>query len=559
MIHRIDTDTKHWILDASDEKAARAGCVMDLEAAENAINWVETRCRLYEGDRAGELIELLDYWREFYIRLFGWRRWNPMRGRWVRRFRQAAMWSSKKNAKSPNLAALELVVGFGEGEAGQKCYTAAKDGEQARISQRHAVKMVEQSPELLDECKIYANTLEIQHKPSDSRIIVLSSSTSSNRQSKEGLNGSVFCDEFHVFSEELFRRTSRAGISRAEPMFVTVSTAGDDPNCAGKQRFDYGRQVAKGERDDIEFLHVEYCCPDDITEEEFARDPIKYGKMSNPAWGKIVDPDEFLADFNRSRGDPSKFAEFLQYRGNIWVSSTTRWLDTFGWADGKRDYTLEDLRGRECWGGLDLSRTRDMTALVLLFPWPEDGDECIRLWPMFWLPERTARKRDRLYPFLTWADRGWLKLTPGSRVDYTQVKQDIRVVAKIVKIRGLYYDPALAEELTQSLVEGELDSSQRTIAEGIGCDRTVFPQTIVAFTGPAQEWDRRVQDGLVQHPGNGVLTWQVGHCEVKRDVNQNIRPVKPQPWSGKSVDGVVGGIMGLRGLLDNRHLPFVYN
>jgi phage terminase large subunit-like protein len=554
----IDTDTKNWILDASDDRAARAGCVMDLEAAERVIDWIETHCRLYEGEGAGELIRLLTYQKLFIIRLFGWRRWNKLRKRWVRRFRQASLWAAKKNGKSPFMAALELYVLIGDGEPGQKVYAAAKDGEQARISQRHAVKMVEQSPELSEDCKIYANTLEIQHLPSDSRMTVLSAASSSNRQSKEGLNGSVFWDEYHVVSEELYRRTSRAGISRAEPLDVSVSTAGDDPTCEGKRRFDYGRQVARGERDDLSFLHVEYCCPDEITEEVFAQDPVKHGQQANPAWNEIVDPQEYLDDFNRSRGEPASFSAFLQYRGNLWVSSTARWLDIFGWAEGCRKYTLDDLRGRDCWGGLDLSRTRDMTAFVMVFPWPEDGPECLRLWPMFWLPEKTARKRDRLFPFLTWASRGFLTLTDGSRVDYTRVKNDIREVRQVVNLRGLYYDPALAEELTQSLVEGELAKDGSTIAEGLGCDRTLFEQTITAFTGPSQEWDRLVQDGLIQHPGNAVMSWQVGHVEVKRDVNQNVRPVKPDRWSGKSVDGVVGGIMALRGVLDNRNHQYVY-
>lgn len=347
MTRCIPRDTKDWILDASDEKAAAAGMVMDLEAAQHAIEWTESHCRLYEGDRAGELIELMPYQRAFWARLFGWRKWNAMRGRWVRRFRKASMWAPKKSGKTPALAALELYVLAGDGEHGQKVYTAAKDGDQARIAQLQAFKMVEQSPELFGDCKLYANTLEIKYLPTDSFMKVLSSGTERNKQAKEGLNGSVFWDEMHVVDSGLVSRVSRAGISRAEPLDVSVSTAGQDVNCEGKARFDYGRQVASGQRDDLQFLHVEYCAPDGLTEEEFCRDResmIRYGKAANPAWGIIIDPEEFLADAMTSMGDPTKFAEFMTYRLNVWMRSSSRWLDPFGWNEGHRAY-LEHVLG----------------------------------------------------------------------------------------------------------------------------------------------------------------------------------------------------------------------
>jgi phage terminase large subunit-like protein len=445
---------------------------------------------------------------------------------------------------SPNCAANNLYLLCGDGEPGQKVYQAAVNGEQARIAQMHAVQMVRQSPALFDDCKVNNQTLAITHLPSNSTLTILTGDDSRGAKAKEGLNGSVSYDEMHVVNREMEERTSRAGISRKEPLNVSFSTAGDDPSSVGFQRFAYGRQVNAGERADPHFLHVEYGAPDKVSDADIEANLDAYGKLANPAWGDLVKPTEFRADWQRSKGQPREVARFKQYRLNLWVGSTNQWLNTAGWESGKRDYTLADLAGRECWAGLDLSRTRDMTAFVLVFPWPEDGAEVVRLWPLFWLPEQTARERDHLFPFLSWAKDGRLSLTPGGVVDYGKVKADIRAAVRghDLRLLKLFYDQKYAEELTQQLADGE--SIGTSSEDGLGCERVAFPQTLMHFTGPAKEFERRVGAGLVQHPGCPVMAWQVGHCECLTDRNNNVRPVKPSPHSGKSVDGVVSAVMG---------------
>lgn len=515
----------------------------DRERAEFAVNWKEKYLCLYEGEYAGQPLVLLPCWREFFMRLHGWVRWSDEWGQWIRRYTHGSFWGAKKNAKSPGCAAHNLFMTCADGEQGQKVYQGAKNGEQARIAQLHAVNMVKQSPELYADCKINNSTLEIKHLPTNSVLMILSGDDSRGAKAKEGLNGSISYDEMHVVNREMEERTSRAGISRKEPLNVSFSTAGDDPSSVGYERFQYGRQVNKGERHDPHFLHVEYCCPNDSpTEAEIEDNLDAYGKAANPAWGHIVKPSEFRADWQRSKGNAREVARFKQYRLNLWVGSTNQWLDVGGWERGREDFTLADLAGRECVGALDLSRTRDMTAFTLLFP---GEDETVRVWPLFWLPEDTAKARNHLFPFLSWGKAGHLTLTPGGIVDYAVVKADIRRVVEEhgLVLKTLFYDEKYANELTQELTEGDGGTP------GLGCERVVFPQSIMHFTGPAKEFERRVSAGLVRHPGNPVLSWQVGHCEAKTDSNQNVRPVKPAPHSGKAIDGVVCLCMGTAGVM----------
>lgn len=538
-----DTDTAAWVRDAADERAVRVGgCRFDGERGEFVCNWVETYCCLYEGSMAGEPIHLMPYQRDFLMRLFGWVRWSEEWNQWVRRFTRASLWCPKKCGKSPALAAIGLYLMCADGEQGQKVYTAAKNGDQAKIAQRHAVAMVEQSPALRADCKINKSTLQITHLPTRSAMLILTGDDSRGAKAKEGINGSVLIDECHVFDREMHERTSRAGISRKEPINLSVSTAGDDPSSYGFERCQYGRQVSSGERDDPGFLHVEYTTPEKIRDTDIDANLEELGRAANPAWGHIVKPSEFRSDWQSSRNSPREVARFKQYRLNIWVGSTNQWLPMDGWESGQREYTLADLAGRDCYVGLDLSRTRDMTAAVFVFPWPEDGPEAVRLWPLFWLPERTAKARDHLFPFVSWSKGGFLNLTPGDVVDYGVVEDDIvgAVKAHRLNVRGLYFDQHYAEELTQRLAE----------RMGIASDeRVAVAQTLMTLSPLCKEFERRVTCGLVQHPGNPVLSWQAGHVEVWADRNQNIRPVKPDNQTGKCIDGIMATLDAMAGVV----------
>jgi phage terminase large subunit-like protein len=545
----IDHDTRQWLRTAADERAARDGMRFDVERAEFACNWIEENCCLYEGEHAGQSIKLYPAQREFFMRMYGWVRWSDEWQQWIRRFTHITFLAAKKNGKSPAAAAHNLYMLCGDGEQGQKVYQAAGNGEQAKIAQMHAINMVKQSPKLRDDCKINNTTLQITHLPTNSVLMILTGDDSRGAKTKEGLNGSVTYDEMHVVNRQIEERTSRAGISRKEPINAAFSTAGDDPSAVGAERFKYGRQVNNGERHDPHFLHVEYAAPATATDAEIEANLDEYGKAANPAWGELVKPTEFRADWQRSKGKPREVARFKQYRLNIEVGSTNPWLSLAAWQKGKRIYGLAELAGRDCFLGFDAARKLDMTAAVFIFPWEEDGPGVIRLWPMFWLPEETAKERDHLFPFRSWGAGGFLSLTPGGTMDYSRVKGDIRdvITQNSLNVICLYYDMTYANEITQALHEGE--QLGKEVVAGVVAAREEVGQGIMHLTGLCCEFERRLLAGLIQHPGNMVMDWQVGHCEVKRDRNQNIAPMKPLPHSGKNIDGVAAAIDAMVGAM----------
>jgi phage terminase large subunit-like protein len=540
-----DHETKKWTRTPADEKAASNGCRFDESRGRFVIDWIEKYCRLYEGERAGEPLRLLDWQQDCVLRLFSWVRWSEKWEREVRRFRQASILVAKKNGKSPTLAAIGWFLLAGDGEPGQKVFLAAKDGKQAReIAGRHAVEMLLQSEELLSECTINRNLLLITHLPTRSIMMPLSSSNSRTQESKEGLNGSVLIDETHVVDRDFVRRISRAGISRSEPLQVEVSTAGSDPDGYGAERFTYAQSVLAGVTVDQEFFAAVYAAPQDLADADLDGDPLKYAAMANPALGRLVDPQEVIADYTRSKKSLRALGDFRQYRLNIWQRTATPWIRASDWELCRREYTLADLAGKDCWAALDLSRTRDMSALVLIFQ--GEGEEEYFLWPTFWLPEKRIADLESLASFAEWVRGGWLNATPGDVIDYGYIREKIREIAAGVNLIELAYDPRFAEETTAAIEQGVSGPDGKVLEEGLGVPRVVFPQNDVSFAAPVEDFERLIIAGKLHHPGNPVLTWQVGHaCVIVRPLSKCRRVVKPRGGDGRTIDGVIAAIMAL--------------
>lgn len=584
----IDAATQAWIRNKSDEAAAANGCTFDVERAVFVVNWIESVCRLYEGEWAGQPLILrgcldcgydlqgvdgaerarrhcecvaaghqVDWQYECVMRLFGWVRWSEKWKRLIRRFVQASIWVCKKNKKTPTLAAIGLYLLAGDGEQGQKVFLAAKNGKQAReLAGKHIIEMVRACPDLAPpdgECTINQSTKQVTHEESRSILVPLSSENTRTQQANEGLNGSVLIDETHVVDRDFIGRISRAGISRSEPLQIEVSTAGDDQDGYGKERFDRAVAVMNGIFDEQELFAAVYAAPQDLNDADLDADPLKYGRMANPAMGHTVEAEEFLRDYRTSRAKSLyDFLLFKKYRLNVWSHSANPWLEAGDWQASQQQYGETDLEGMECYAGLDLSRVWDMSALVLCFPWAK-GE--YRLLSYFWLPRETAERKSDVVPFTQWAKEGLLTLTPGDDIDYGFIKGTIRKLAKRFKIRKLRYDPTYANELTQSLEQGQTDETGKAIEQGIaGLVREPFLQTLMNFTVPTKDFERLLKAKKLHHNGHKILTWQSGHVHVYRDSNGNIRPVKPKDGV-KKIDGIVAAIQALSGAMDKTTTP----
>lgn len=623
----IDTLTKSWIRNEADAKAAANGCRFDLDAGCWTIWWIERYCRLYEGECAGQPLILrgapsmstdviLDEWDdggrersfqraheymecvdagescdwqyEVIMRIFGWVRYSEDWGREVRRFRKGGIWVPKKNKKSPTLAAIGIHLTMGDGEQGQKVFPAAKDGAQVRENVgQHAVEMIRASEELSSECEINLSRMRITHTASRSYMQPLSSGSSRSIKAKEGINGSILIDETHVVDREFISTISRAGISRAEPLFLQFSTAGEDPDSYGKEEFDYG-EANNLSGDDESYFFAYYGVDQSISDEDIAADPESALRQANPAMGHTVHMAEALADYHTSKNDNRKFAKFKMYRLNIWQHSASPWIRMGDWVSCGEAFTEESMYGKPCGAGLDLGKVSDMTALSLVFPsdmeaWtkavsvevtnpgnnafplmPKSQDESepleitefinlsVKVLTWYWLPDAVLELRSINAPYKQWQDSGHLRLTDTTdrnTVDQEAVLQDMAEIVEKFDIKLFAFDDWHAESIINDL--SKVSRFPRT-----GC--YAFEQTHKMFACPSVKFEELVISGRLHHNNNPVTTWQAGHVQYKEDQNGNIRPVKPKRENNKKTDGIVATIMALDAAMRLKHAGSVY-
>ena len=520
----IDKATRPWLMNESDERAAARGARMDESRAEHMINFVQKHLRLYEGEYAGKPIELMDWQLSLFYRLFGWVRFSEDWNREVRRFRKCSLWLPKKSGKSPTISCVGLYLLCGDAEPGNHVYSAAKDGKQAAIVHNHAIAMVQQSPALSQVCLVNRASKAITHEASRSTYAILSS----EKQSAHGINaGGILIDETHVIDDLMAAILEWSTASRSEPIHFEASTAGMNPDGYGKRQYDYGKSVEDGTIDDDGFLYVNYSAPQDASDEDLGREEL--WRQANPSWGVTIKQSEFEQSYQRARRSVSEWNSFKAYRLNIWCDAEVIWLKGEDWDKCKADFTADDLAGLPCVIGLDLSRTRDMTSAVAVF---RIEDEFYML-PYFWLPEETAKEYDHRAPMLQWAKSEQLDLTPGNVVDYAYIEERIAELNEQFVIQEVVYDRTYAEELTQRLEDQH------------GIPRTIFKQTMMHFAAPTAEFERLVMAGKLRHNGHEVMSWQAKHTQVRPDVNNNKRPIKPGPNDYRKIDGVVAAIMAL--------------
>lgn len=587
---KIDSITKDFIRNRSDEKAVKNGCYMNVDMGGYVVWWIERHLRLYEGEHAGEPVRLMgcldcqqdmpipdeydselahdrarqfcqcvrqghniDWQYEVTMRLFGWARFSERYDRPIRRFRKASIWVPKKNKKTPTEAAWGCYMFVGDGEKGQNLFSVAKDGVMAkRLGHKHAELMIRKSPVLDREIKINKTTGKFWHNRSESTWEILSGD---NDKSTEGVNGSIMVDETHVVPRKLVGRINRAGISRSEPLHAEVSTVGDDPDSYGKGRFDHGLLVESGQIEEQDFLFVYYGAPQDLTPEELAKDPLKYCRMANPAWGHTIFEEEILSDYNASKNSILELAAFMMYRLNIWQKGSCPWLKFNDWNNCFKEYSDEDLFGEYCWLSADLSKTQDMSAVALVFP--TDDEEVYKSLLWFWMTEAYAHAKKKDAAFLEWADQGYLTLTEGDVIDYGAISHKIRQLAEQFQIQEFIYDETYANQLFQNLSEGIYEGGQEILAP-LGIPRTAFKQSLANYAAPCDDFEARVRQGQFKHNGHPVLSWMAGHVKAKRDAGGRMMPVKPDQNSFRKIDGIQASVMALAGAVNGEIIKASY-
>jgi phage terminase large subunit-like protein len=494
------------------------GFVYDQARPDRVIEFVETFCQMSKGEWAGRPMKLLDWQkRDILEPLFGW---VDAEGR--RRYRTAAIFTPKKQGKSTLMSALSLWFLLGEREPGAEVISAACDRAQAAIIAREAAAMVRASPHLSKVLEVIDSRNTIIHKASNSRYTVISADSFR----AEGINASaVLLDEAHAQRDtRLYDALRYAGASRRSPIVISISTAGYDrsPGALWWQLWQYAERVQADPNHDPTFFGKIYKADDD---------PAKWFEeqqwfKANPSLGHTVTLDSFRADAVQAQKNPAALNQWARYRINVPTESDQRWFTAEAWAACGEE--LHPLDGRPCWMGLDLASNRDFTAAVCWFRDGESWDiDCL-----FWFPEDAVaerEQRDRI-PLSQWIREGWVRTTPGVRLDHDAVAADVLAYAQKHEIRQVAADPWNLGAIASRLQSGGLQ------VVGIG-------QNTGSLSAPSKLLESLVYEKRLRHGGNPVLAWMASNVQLFTDSNGNIKPDKGR--STEKIDGIVAAICGL--------------
>lgn len=491
----------------------------DEDAADFAVAFIENLCHT-KGTWAGKPFLLLD-WQEQIIRdLFGILKPNG-----YRQFNTAYVEIPKKNGKSELAAAIALLLCCGDGEERAEVYGCAADRQQASIVFEVAADMVRMCPALSKRVKILTSQKRIIYAPTNSFYQVLSAEA----YSKHGFNihGVVF-DELHTQpNRKLFDvMTKGSGDARMQPLYFLITTAGTDTHSICYETHQKAMDILEGRKIDPTFYPVIYGAADT----EDWTDP-KVWKKANPSLGETIGIDKVIAACESARQNPGEENSFRQLRLNQWVKQAVRWMPMEKWDACAVHINEDDLEGRVCYGGLDLSSTTDITAFALVFP-PTDEDDRYILLPYFWVPEDTLELRVRRdhVPYDLWERQGYLMTTEGNVVHYGFIEQFIGRLGERFNIRDIAFDRWGAIQMVQNL-------------EGMGFTVVPFGQGFKDMSPPTKELMKLVLEKKIAHGGHPVLRWMMDNIYIRTDPAGNIKADKEK--STEKIDGAIAAIMGL--------------
>lgn len=495
------------------------GSTYDKGAADIAVSFINYLNHT-KGEWHGQPFELID-WQEQIVRdVFG-----TLKPNGYRQFNTAYVEIPKKQGKSELAAAVALLLTCGDYEHGGEVYGCASDRQQASIVFDVAVDMVEQCPALKSRIKPVLSQKRLIYKPLSSFYQVLSAEA----YTKHGLNvhGVVF-DELHAQpGRNLYDvMLHGSGDARKQPLFFLITTAGTDRHSICWEVHQKAEDVLQGRKIDPTFYPVIYGAPDgaDWTSE-------KVWAQVNPSLGITVDIEKLRVACENARQNPAEENLFRQLRLNQWVKQSVRWMPMEKWDKCAFAVHPDQLAGRVCYGGLDLSSTTDITAFVLVFP-PLDEDDKYIVLPFFWMPEDNIDLRVRRdhVPYDAWEKQGYLLTTEGNVVHYGFIESFIEGLGKKYNIREIAFDRWGAVQMVQNL-------------EGLGFAVVPFGQGFKDMSPPTKELMKLTLEERIAHGGHPVLRWMMDNIFIKTDPAGNIKPDKEK--STEKIDGAVATIMAL--------------
>lgn len=482
------------------------------DKVDRALQFIGT-LKHYTGSHSGKPF-ILEGWQQFIIaNIIGW----YWKGTTNRRFTSSYIEVSRKNGKTALAAALCLYYLIADGEDGAEVLLAANSKDQAKI----AFDMCSKFTKGLDPKGKYltAYRADILFDMTKSKLKVLAADDSK----LDGFNASFgLLDEYHAAKNSKVRDVIKSSMGmRQNPHLCTITTAGFDKSLPCYQLRSVAIEVLNGLKQDDEMFIAIY----GLDSTDNWRDEKNWIK-SNPNLDITVTNKYIKGQVQQAINNPADEVGVKTKTLNIWCDTIDTWMPEEYIIRGSKAIELSQFNGMNCYIGVDLAATSDLTAVSYLIV---DGDTYY-FKTHYYLPESALVEKSDKELYKLWKQQGLLTITAGNVTDYDYITKDILKASEVVNIQAVGYDKYNATQWAISATEQGLPLEE-------------YPQTLGNFNMPTRELERLLLSGRAIIDNNEITRFCFRNVVLKSDHNGNVKPNKG--IAKKKIDGVIAIIQAL--------------
>ena len=479
---------------------------------DKAINFIGT-LKHFMGKSSGKHFKL-ENWQQFIIsNIVGWY-WTDGN---TRRFTSSYIEVSRKNGKTALAAALCLYYLIADGEDGAEVDLAANSKEQAKIAFEFCSSFSKQLDPKGKYLKPYRDN--VQFALNNSKLKVFAADDSK----LDGFNASFgLIDEYHAAKNSKVRDVIKSSMGmRNNPHLCTITTAGFDKTLpCYKLRSTSIEILNKLKTDDSMFIAIY-----SLDDKDNWTDKDNWVKCT-PNLNVTVTSKYIKEQVQSAINNPSEEVGVKTKTLNLWCDVADVWLPESYIVKASKDIHLEDFRDYECYIGVDLSATSDLTAVSYLI----EKDNIYYFKTDYYLPESALVDKPDRETYKLWKQQGLITITAGNVTDYDYITNDIVAASNILNIQKIGYDKWNATQWAIHATE-------------IGLPLEEYPQTMGNFNRPTKELERLILSGNTVIDNNEITRWCFRNVELKSDYNGNVKPNKG--IKSKKIDGVIAIIQAL--------------
>ena len=497
----------------------------DEDEANRHIEFIETFCKQPTG-KLGTPLKLELFQKARLQALFGFVDDNG-----YRQYNECLIIEGRKNGKTTENAAVELDMLINDGEGSPQIYNIATMLDQAKLGFNAAHKMVKQSPMLSKHIRKRAADLYFEGNMGFIKALA------SNSNSLDGLDTHcAVIDELAAIKDrDLYDLIKQSMSGRSNPLLFQITTNGFVRNGVFDAQYEYAKNILEGKAENQHFLPFIYEL-DDINEWDDESCWIK----ANPGIDTIKSRDYLRQMVQKAKDDPSFKPTVLVKDFNMVQTDESAF---FRFEDINNEKVSEE-HFKYCIGGFDAADSIDLNAAVAVCKKPGSDEIVVR--SMFWLPEEQVERDGRVerdfVPYRQWASEGYLRLCEGNKCDKRIFLDWFTELRDEEDLYPLYicYDPwHISDDL---LAQFKMEFGANSMIP--------VRQGVYSMSAPMKDLKAEFQSHNIVYQNNPILKWMLMNLHAKRDVNDNVQPVKGDSPL-KRIDGAVALIMAYKGLCDN--------